>query len=201
MSGRPHPSRPSWRRFSLGSGPLKRTSDRVEFASRLVLALVLLLAAPAGELAGAAGYSAALSAAHAQAAARSEATATLLADPPDARARRGLTPVAPWAPVPASWTGPDGVPRTGTVQADARMRAGTQVTVWVDRAGRVVPAPLTGQEAAVQGLVTGLLTVIAVATAGACGHAGVLWLLARRRLRRWADDWAAVEPQWVSRFR
>ena len=47
------PSRTLRRRFTLGSGPLKPTSDRIEFLSRVVLVLLLLAALPVGLVVGA----------------------------------------------------------------------------------------------------------------------------------------------------
>jgi hypothetical protein len=197
VSSRRVPERTLRRRFTLGSGPLKRTCDRVEVASRVVLVLVLLV----GALAGAADYAASRSAGRAHAASRVMVTATLMADAPATGVPRITVAAGFWVPVQASWTGPDGVGRTGTVQASPGARAGTHVPVWVDLAGRVLPAPLTGDDAVVHGLASGVLVTIGIATAGVCGHATVLWLLTRRRLRRWADDWAAVEPLWIRRFR
>lgn len=201
MPGRRPAPRALWRRFGLGSGPLKRTSDRVEVASRLALVLLLLLAVPAAELAGAARYSAVQSTVREQAGSRSAVTATLLADAPGTHSPGIGSTVPSGVRATAAWEGPDGVSHTGTVTAAPGSRAGTPVTVWVDRAGRPTPAPIDEGEAVAQGTVTGVAVLAGVALAGVCGHAAVLWLLARRRLRRWGDDWAAVEPLWASRFR
>ena len=46
------PARRLLRRFTLGSGPLKRRSDRLEFLSRVVLTLTLLAAVPIGVATG-----------------------------------------------------------------------------------------------------------------------------------------------------
>lgn len=189
------PARTLRRRFTLGSGPLKRTSDRVEVLSRVLLALVLLLAAPLGALAGAVSYADVHAAAAAQAAARHQEQATLLADAPAAGSFDVYLPAA------ATWAGPGGARLTGAVEAPTGARAGAAVVVWVNRAGRLTTAPLTDRQVLGQAVVVGALSCLGVAVAGTSGHLVVLWLLERRRLRRWAAGWASVEPLWVSRFR
>jgi hypothetical protein len=73
--------------------------------------------------------------------------------------------------------------------------------VWVDAAGRITARPLTDGEVTGQGVVIGVLVAMCALIAGMSSHLVVLWLLERRRYRRWATGWASVEPLWVSRFR
>jgi hypothetical protein len=166
----------------------------VEFASRVVLLLALLLAAPVGAVAGSATYSGVLVTAHHEAATRVAETATLLADAPrsdevdDVRAQ-------------AVWTTPAGSTRTGEVDAPAGALAGTTVDVWVDGTGRLTDRPLTHGEVVGQGVVVGVVALLGVVIAGMSSHLLVLWLLERRRNRRWERGWASVEPLWVTRFR
>jgi hypothetical protein len=183
------------RRFTLGSGPLKRTSDRVEFLSRVVLVLALLAATPAGLAVGTATYTGVLATAEHQAVTRSPTTATLLADAP---AKNGTGTAG--VPTSATWTAPGGASRTGQVDAPAGARAGTTVDVWVDRAGALTDRPLTSGEVVGQGVVVGVLTGLGLVIAGLSSHLVVLVLLERRRLRRWEAGWAAVAPLWGSRF-
>jgi hypothetical protein len=195
VSSRRVPGRTLRRRFALGSGPLKRTSDRVEFVSRVVLALALLLAVPLGLLGGAVAHTGVEATAQQQADTRTPALALLLADAPDGTAAEVSVPAS------AGWTAPDGGARTGTVDASPGAPAGTTVDVWVDERGRITDPPLTGSEVTGQAVVIGSLVSLAVVIAGMSGHLVVLWLLERRRYRRWEAGWASVEPLWVSRFR
>jgi hypothetical protein len=195
VSSRRVPERTLRRRFTLGSGPLKRTSDRVEVLSRVVLALALLLALPLGLLAAAITYTGVAATAQHQAVTRFTETATLLADAPETPAAVVSVPTA------GAWTAPGGKARTGTVDAAPGALAGTTVDVWVDATGRITERPLSHGEVVGQGVVVGVLTALGLVIAGMSSHLVVLWLLERRRYRRWEDGWASVEPLWVSRFR
>jgi hypothetical protein len=175
---------------------MKRTSDRVEFLSRLLLVLALLTALPAGLVVGGTTTAGLRALADEQAATRQQVGATLLSDVPD---DGGLHPRK--VPAPAVWTAPDGGSRTGDVGAPAGARAGSPVEIWMDRDGRVTEAPLTDSEITGQGVVLGALTFLGLVIAGTSSHLLVLWGLERRRLRRWEAGWAAVEPLWTGRFR
>jgi hypothetical protein len=195
VSSRRVPERTLRRRFTLGSGPLKRTSDRVEVLSRIVLALALLLAVPLGLLAGAVTYTGVAATAQHQVATRLPETATLLSDAPNSEAATVSVPTS------ATWTTPGGEARTGKVDAAPGSRAGMTVGVWVDGTGRLTERPLTHGEVVGQGVVIGVLTALGAVIFGMSTHLVVLWLLERRRYRRWEAGWASVEPLWVSRFR
>jgi len=195
VSSRRDPGRTLRRRFALGSGPLKRTSDRVEFASRVLLALALLLAVPLGLLAGAVAHTAVAAVEQQQAAARTAETAILLADAADG----GSGDIS--VPTSALWSAPDGAARTGHVEAEPGANAGSTVDIWVDDAGRLTERPLTDGEVTGQAVVIGVLVGLGVVIAGMSSHLLTLWLLERRRFRRWEKGWASVEPLWVSRFR
>jgi hypothetical protein len=167
----------------------------VEFLSRVVLALALLLAVPLGLLAGAVTYTGVAATAQQEADTRTTETATLLADAKDGTASDASVPT------PATWTAPDGEPRTGTVEATPGARAGSTVDVWVDAAGRLTDRPLSPGEVVGQSVVVGVLVALGAVIAGLTSHLVTLWVLERRRYRRWEAGWASVEPLWVSRFR
>jgi hypothetical protein len=190
------PARTLLRRFTLGSGPLKRSSDRVEFLSRIVLVLALLVAAPVGVAVGTTASASMRTTAEEQAATRSQARATLLTDAPQPE-----TQVAARRPTRATWTAPDGTARTGVVDAPAGAPAGSQVVIWVDRSGEPTDPPLSRSAIADQGVVLGVLALLGVVLLALGGHLLVLWWLGRRRDRRWAEGWASVEPLWATRFR
>ena len=182
--------------FTLGSGPLKRRSDRLEFAWRVLLTLTLLLGIP---LAVAAGNSVAAglhATAHQQAQSRALERATLLRDAPAQPSADGLD-----VTTSATWLGPDGRSHTGNVAASPGARAGSSVDIWVDRSGRPVEAPMSAAAADDEALVAAAVTFLAVVIAGLSLHLVVHVLLTRQRNRRWEAGWQSVEPLWVSRFR
>jgi hypothetical protein len=190
------PSRTLLRRFTLGSGPLKRGCDRVEVAVRVAVLCLLLLAAPAGLVAG----NVTAGSLHASTAARTAALhrepAVLLADAPPAEGSTRST-----VPTRATWAAPDGSGRTGTVAAPRGAHAGSAVGIWVDDAGTPVPAPATGPQITAQGALAGVLTALALLIAAGSAQLCAGWWLARHRASRWAAAWATVEPLWASRLR
>lgn len=115
-----------------------------------------------------------------------------------------IVPGAPAAASPyafAQWTMPDGGQHTGLVRADPYQPAGTEVSIWVDTAGKPTAAPATPAEATTQAaLLVGL---------AALGFAVAIGMTARRtaaadRRRRYAAidrEWAQVEPEWTGRHR
>lgn len=178
----------------LGSGPLKRTTDRLHALSRVVVLLAVLAAVPVGLEVGTAVAVALHETAQAQAAARSARTATLLAAAPVAPSPDGGDVLAP-----AQWQGPHGRPVTGKVIAPSGDPAGSAVTVWLDRAGRLTTEPLRDSDIAVQSLTAGTVAALGLPTLVALMHLLVVHLLDRARLRRWAAEWASIEPLWADR--
>lgn len=177
------------RRLMLGSGPLKRTSDRVQVLSRLLLLLGVLAVVPASAVVAADVSGRLHEVARQQHADRATVPATLLFDAaasPDGR------PV----PTTATWAGADGVPRSGPVPVAADARAGTVVRVWVDRAGALTSAPLGDGDIAADTVAAVVLGPGSALAAVALAHVVLVCLLDRRRARRWAEGWAAVEPLW-----
>jgi len=181
------------RRFLLGSGPLKRTSDRLQALSRLVLLLAVLAVVPLAGLVGTAVSGHLHEVARQQQAQRASVPATLLFD-------AGRTPSgsssAGEVPTTATWAGADGVPRTGPVPAPTGSRAGSVVRVWVDDAGALTTAPLGDGDIAADAVAAVVLGPVGALALVALGHVALVTVLDRRRSRRWAEGWAAVEPLW-----
>jgi hypothetical protein len=189
------PTRRLLRRFTLGSGPLKRRSDRLEFLSRIVLALTLLAAGPVGVATGTVMAGDLSATAAARSSALVEGRATLLRNAPAQPTNTDGT-----AATPATWAMPAGA-QVGTVPAPPGTRAGASVPVWLDRSGRPAQAPTGRPEIVDQALVAGAVTVLGTVIAGLVLHLVVIWLLGRQRARRWEAGWQSVEPLWVTRFR
>ena len=183
------------RRFTLGSGPLKRGCDRLECAARVLLVLVALLSVPLALTAGTVLHADLAATAARQAEDRTPAQAVATADAP----ARPDAALGGRSLVPAWWTTPDGRVLDDEVPAPAGTRAGQVVDIWVTADGRPVDPPMTGHEAAQSAVV---LTVVGwtglLATAGLL-HVALCWLLGRHRDREWAREWAAVEPTWTRR--
>jgi hypothetical protein len=177
------------RRFTLGSGPLKRTSDRLQVLSRLLLLLTVLAVVPLAAVVGTTVSGHLHQVARQQHAERASVPATLLFD---------AGPSADGRPVPtaAVWAGADGVPRTGRVPAAGSARAGTVVRVWVDRTGALTTAPLSDGDVAADAIAAVVLGPGSALAVVALAHVVLVTALDRRRARRWAEGWAAVEPLW-----
>ena len=97
------------RRFTLGSGPLKRTSDRLQFLARVLLVVSFVTAIPISLAVVSAAYTQARTQALAQAADRHPVTARLLdaVPAPAEEAQNSITADREWAT--AVWTDPAGI--------------------------------------------------------------------------------------------
>jgi hypothetical protein len=182
------------RRFTLGSGPLKRSSDRLEFVARVLLVCSLLTAVPIGLAVGTAVHTHAVAQVTAQAADRHRVTATLMADVP-ATAYSGSD--GGWAT--AVWTDPGGIEHRFSLPVPARARAGDPVSLGIDRYGNRTTRPLSDEDVTGQAVGQGALTLALLSLIAAGAYRSVRRLLDRSRLHRWAADWAVVEPVWTRR--
>jgi hypothetical protein len=204
MTGRRDtPIRSRLRRFTLGSGPLKRASDRVEVAGRIVVVLSLLVA-PALAVAATTVATGHLEAVAAEAAAeRTLVHAVLREDAWEQLDRTGSASGAPeleTVPVPAVWPVPGAAERAGIVLVDPHTPAGTTVPVWVDRAGNITSAPPDRSSINSTAMTSGALVLIGVPLVTLSLHAVLCAALDAHREHRWAQGWAAVGPEWATRL-
>jgi len=196
------PIRRSLRRFILGSGPLKRRSDRLQVIGRLLLVLSFLLAPPLAVAVATATTAHLGAVAAAEAAERSRTVAVVLEDAPQPMhdsteyAAYPLTRV----PVRAVWSVPGGTSGTGIVMVPPGTAADTAVPVWVDRRGEITRAPTNRDVLPGSAAAMGALPLIGVPLAAWTLYAFLCFTLDARRDRRWEQDWAAVEPGWKSRL-
>ncbi|MCS7484735.1 hypothetical protein ACFFQW_43320 [Umezawaea endophytica] len=183
------------RRVFHGRNPLTRASDRVESTVFVVAVLLALLGVPIAAAIGSEVHARESAVSADQMAGRHQVKAILLQDSAPGAAN-GVTGLA----VRASWVAPDGTRHEGEVSAAHDLAAGAAVPVWIDGSGAVTSPPLTPDGAVIT----------------AIGLAGSLWLglvcvlcsaylttvhLARRgNARRWAAEWAEVEPRWTRRI-
>jgi hypothetical protein len=192
--------RRSLRRFTLGSGPLKRGSDRLQVAGRLVVVLALLTAPPLAVAATIVTTARLEALAEAEAAERSLMDAVLLEDAPEA-VGTGYGDQAPVnVPARAVWPVPGGAERQGIVLVRPHTAAGTAVPVWVHRDGHVTRRPLDRSRIDSSAMRVGAVILLGVPLATWILYALLCAALDAHRQRRWAQGWAAVEPEWVNRL-
>jgi hypothetical protein len=178
-----------FRRFRLGSGPLKRGSDRLQVLARVLLVSALLTAVPVALAVGTATHSRMLDEAADQAATRLEVTARLTED---AHSTSGSDNAA----ATVSWTGPSGELREAVVPVAPSAREGSTVSVWVDADGQRTGRPLTDADVTVGTVGHVVWTLLGIWFVAVAGYCSFRRMLDRHRLRRWTEEWAAVGPVW-----
>jgi hypothetical protein len=176
--------------------PLRRGTDRVEAALRLVMILLVVAAVPAAAVVvGRWADHYAQYRAQAQMAVDHQVTAALLRDAPAIGTPDPYTSVqTAW--VPARWQPPGQSPRTGEVLALVGARKGSTVRTWIDPSGAITDPPL-GHRVVVGDvwlavMATCLLSWLLLLAAGVLARRG----LDRRRLRAWEAEWRASGPLW-----
>ena len=179
--------------LSIDRNPLRRGTDRVEAALRLVMILLMVAAVPAAVAAGRWADHYALHQAQVQRAVNHQVMAVLLEDAPVSGVPDPYTSVrTAW--VPARWQPPGQPPRTGEVLALAGARKGSTVRTWIDPSGAITDPPVDHR------VVVGDVWLAVMAT---CLVSWVLLLVAgvlvrrvldRLRLRAWEAEWRASGP-------
>ena len=192
--------RRSLRWFTLGSGPLKRGSDRLQVAGRLVVVLALLAAPPLAVAATTVTTAQLEALAEEEAAERSRVDAVLLEDAPEAAGSGYGGQETVKVPTRAVWPVPGGAERQGVVLVRPHTAAGTVVPGWVNRDGNVVSAPLDRSRTDNLAMTIGAVVLLGVPLATWTLYALLRAALDAHRERRWAQGWAAVEPEWVTRL-
>ncbi|MFJ3235262.1 hypothetical protein [Streptomyces sp. NPDC086787] len=179
-----------------GHNPLKRHSDVVEAWIVLVTwVLVLLGGVFAGGMAARAtdsAFAARRAQVHAVSAVLTDDAATI-----PAGGSGGYDDGRVWAAV--RWTDAGDTVHTGRAKVFPGSPVGSRLTVWTDRAGRIVSEPPSGAGATLQVVLTGALVApLAGATVWAGG-----WLVRARLFRRcladWDEEWQQVGPEWRKR--
>ncbi|MFE1895125.1 hypothetical protein [Streptomyces yangpuensis] len=174
-----------WRR-----NPLRRRSDVAEAWLGVAAAALLLVLVPTlGVATAAVAEHSALD----QARGLHRTTAHLVGDAPAAPARFSNLATEDRVSARVRWTTPSGTSKSGAALVAAGNRAGSPVTVWLDDAGRIHPAPPTAAQARSQAAAFG-----AAAGAGVCvlvlgGWWGARARLETRRSARWDRDWAEFD--------
>ncbi|GAA3398499.1 Rv1733c family protein [Streptomyces roseoviridis] len=185
--------------------PLCRTTDLIEAWVALAAVLLLCLAVPsAGWAAGTWANASLQRSVHAQERERVATVARVVraadtgeAGPAGQRAvetagERRLRPA-----VVATWTAPDGTPRTGTVTTRRELAdPGDRFPLWTDRAGRAVAPPMRPETARAHALIAGITVALFSGFLVESARRAVVHRLARRRYARLDRAWAQVGPDW-----
>jgi hypothetical protein len=181
----------------MGRLPRRRT-DHIEDAAVWVLASIALFALLLAILGGAGVCADALDQSRLEHDQRTQVEALLLDDPHPGDRAVGAEDVARRS---VRFTDASGVEHVAEVPVSYPRPAGDTVRLWVDRNGRITPAPLASADAVVIGATSG----IGIAALGAAVLA-LLWcglrrLLDARNSVAWEQEWAEVEPVWSGRDR
>ena len=172
---------------------LRRSSDRWETASGWVALVLLVLLTPLMLALGGARTQDVRDQAGAVRATSHQVDATVVAVATQPETNADGTPSDDFV-VTVSWTEPGGPARVVTQDnLGHTTRVGDAWALWVGPDLVPVDPPSTGQAAELEGLVAGIGAFLASCVALATALALVRWLLDRRRLRQWAEDWLAFE--------
>jgi hypothetical protein len=182
------------RRLGFGKNPLRRRSDRIETVVLWCAVIAALLLVPVGAAVGTSYRNASNASADARRTELHQVTARTL------EGTEGLVPTAPGdvlTSVRISYLDPSGAERQGTTNVVIGTKADAEVTVWLDRNGKIVKAPASQGDAAAIGTWMGMLAVAGswLALWGAVRLVRVP--LDRRRARDWSAEWLDVAPRWL----
>ncbi|TDU83757.1 hypothetical protein EV138_6221 [Kribbella voronezhensis] len=183
------------RRLGFGRNPMRRRFDRVEallFWSALLLALLLVPVAAA--------FGTSVSSASERSAAQVRSQLRQV----EAHALEDGGPMFPATPgqagvrVRVGWQDETGWPQEGRTIVANGTKAGSPVTIWLDRFGAIAKAPRQTTDSSALGGLVGIVTVMIgwLLLAGLSRLARVP--LDRRRALAWEREWAEVSPRWKS---
>ena len=185
--------------FGFDRNPLRRGTDRVQAALRLVTVILLVAGVPtAAVVAGRQADHLALNRAHVAQARDHLVTAVLLRNAPATGIPNPYTDVqTTW--VLARWQPSGQPPRVGQVLALVGARKGSAVQTWIDRSGAVTSPPMDHRDIAgdvcFAVIATCLVSWLLVMIAGML----VRRALDHRRLSAWEAEWRASGPLWSGR--
>jgi hypothetical protein len=182
-----------------GRNQLAAAGDRLEGAVLVAAVVVALLAVPVVGAVGSEFYATQLVQSASEQQSRQQTDAVLIEDAPPVKGLVDPDGPVESAPVRATWRGPDGTERQGTVQAAHGRNAGGVIPIWVDRDGALTRSPLTTEGAAIKGIALALLLWAGVAAAMALMYLVVRFVHKRMRMRRWAAEWWLIAADWTAR--
>ncbi|NUO97334.1 MAG: hypothetical protein HOV97_13145 [Nonomuraea sp.] len=181
------------RRHRPDRNPLRRRSDRLESAGLVLAVLLVLISVWPAVLAGRFTYANGLREARVGPGHRQQVTATVLLDPRPTRVAFGESATAT---VEASWTTPSGAARTGAVQVPATAKAGSTVSLWVDREGAPTTPPPTRADVVLRSWGLAVFVEVIAVLLVVAAVAALRGLLDRRRYAEWDAAWARANDRW-----
>lgn len=176
------------RRLGLDRNPLRRNTDRLETATRLLVALVCLVSAPLIAAVGFGVHDHLARTAAREAASLIREDATVRSGPDAAGGRSAFVPVT----AKVAWTTSTGATHVATTTVPAGTRPGDHVTVWTTATGAVTSPPAAGSEVLTSTLAVVATLVVGVALLAWAALALACHLLDRARYRAWAREWVAL---------
>ena len=183
------------RLLSFGDNPLRRRVDRLEAVLRIVALTAALLMIPAAALSTTVRDRTAQSATQARAEVRPVQARTLDGTAQAVPSTLGLTTT----PVRIRWYDDRGTPHEAKADVLIGTKAGTELTIWLDRSGAMRPAPRPPADGTALAVATGVtLPMLAWPLIF-----GLFRLsrrpLDRRRAEQWAHEWRQVSRRWTGR--
>jgi hypothetical protein len=182
------------RRLGVGRNPLRRRVDRLKSALLLGVLVAALLVIAAGAALGTTIHS------------RAEHTAAqerAKLQPVQARTLENTAEAVPSARgeittrVRVSWLDALGSPQVGWADVLIGTKAGTELTIWLDRTGATARAPRDSADSSALGIAAGV-AVPMLAWPLLWGLFRWAWLrLDRRSAQEWAREWEQVSPRWT----
>jgi hypothetical protein len=176
--------------------PLLRQTDRQRDRLRILSALALVTALVLAALVGVISYRSERAATLRAAAQLHQVQALEIDNAVPSKSGISVTYTAQ-----VRWTDPTGTrsTRQAVAPVSAFGTAGSRLSLWVDAAGRVHPAPASADVSAGDSVVFGGLVLIVLVP-----FVEVAQYLADRRLdrtdqRNWEREWQHVEPEWTGR--
>lgn len=97
------------------------------------------------------------------------------------------------------WPLPRGATRTGWARVDAGLKTGDRTTIWLDDRGTPVTKPISASTALLEAAGTGTGAGLGICAVALIGCKITTASTNRRRMTRWAAEWAQVGPQWNHR--
>jgi hypothetical protein len=182
------------RRLGFGRNPLRRKEDRVESALLLSALVAGLLVIPAAAALGTTVRDRAEQTAAQQRAELHPVQARTLEDTADvvpASLGRSVTRVR------VMWFDRSGSRQEGWSAVVIGTRAGTELTIWLDRTGAMARAPRESAENAALGVAAGVTVPMFAWPLLFALFRLVRRPLDRRRTQDWAREWEQVAPRWT----
>jgi hypothetical protein len=99
--------------------------------------------------------------------------------------------------VQARWLVNGSVERVGSIAAHPGDRAGGSVPIWLTNSGELTAPPITSADARTNGVLVAALVWVSVAMALAALFRISRWLLDRRRVAQWDQEWVVVSRHWT----